>query len=119
VALLTGVPGCLALAACGGDDDDTASNGITVEVLALDDFMDPQDVTITAGTEVVFRNVGVNPHNIIPEDRDADWRVDVPDFEPGEASTYVFGEPGLYRYYCSLHGTLTAGMFGSITVTAA
>jgi plastocyanin len=30
----------------------------------------------------------------------------------------VFTEPGIYAYYCSIHGTDVVGMVGSITVTA-
>ena len=29
---------------------------------------------------------------------------------------HTFSEPGVYHYYCSIHGTTTAGMVGSVTV---
>ena len=31
-------------------------------------------------------------------------------------ANWVFTEPGVYDYYCSIHGTTTAGMVGSVTV---
>jgi plastocyanin len=30
----------------------------------------------------------------------------------------VFDTPGTYVYFCTIHGTASAGMFGTIVVTA-
>ena len=113
---------------CGGDDDDPGGadggapedvvvlEGDAVEVLAVDNAFDPEAAQVAAGTEVTFVNNGRNDHNVIPEDADAEWRVEADDFAPGDEATFTFDEPGAYRYYCSIHGTLTAGMPGVLVV---
>lgn len=127
VALILAVAG---LAGCGGDDEapDAASDGgdeapdaeplegDSVEILALDNVFDPEAARVAAGTEVTFVNNGRNDHNVIPEDEDAEWRVEAEDFRPGDEASYTFDEPGTYRFYCSIHGTLTAGMPGVLVV---
>ncbi len=58
----------------------------------------------------------MNDHNVVPEDADADWAIDAEDFTAGDEASFTFDEPGVYRYYCSIHGTLTAGMPGVLVV---
>ena len=118
------------LAACGDDDtaaEDTASDGAAgdvalvdaeTEILAVDNVFDPEDATVEAGTTVTFTNAGRNDHNVIPEDESAEWAVPTEDFRPTDTATHRFTEPGEYRYYCSIHGTIDVGMTGTITVTA-
>jgi plastocyanin len=89
--------------------------GGTVQIDSLDNIFRPEDAQITAGTEVVWRNRGRNVHNVLPVDGDG-WGVEVDDFGPGETYAHTFTEAGTYPYYCSLHGTTTAGMIGTITV---
>jgi plastocyanin len=128
----------LALAACGADGDDSLSasttvadsvtddavtypaNGETADVLAIDNNFLPQPLEIVAGTEVVFTNNGRNPHNVLPEDdpKATTWGVLEADFLPEDTYSHVFDTPGTYVYYCSIHGSATAGMFGTIVVTA-
>jgi plastocyanin len=112
-------------AACGGDDapesgdappDATQLEGEQVEIQAIDNSFQPEAAEVAAGTEVTFVNSGRNDHNVIPEDEDAEWRVDADAFGPGDESSYTFDEPGTYRFYCSIHGTLEAGMPGVIVV---
>jgi len=132
MALLTGV------SACGADGDDSLSasttvadtqpdgeetfpaNGETADVLAIDNNFLPQPLEIVAGTEVVFTNNGRNPHNVLPEGdpKATTWGALEADFLPEDTYSYVFDTPGTYVYYCSIHGTATAGMFGTIVVTA-
>jgi plastocyanin len=129
----------LALGACGGDDaaDEPAPaseapaaaegsaappatfapNGEVMDVAAIDNTFRPQEVEISAGTEVVFSNGGRNDHNIVPSDGSTDWGVEASEFTPGDTYSYVFTAPGTYAYFCSLHGTAAAGMIGTITVT--
>jgi plastocyanin len=122
---------CLVLGACGGDDDDdsesdaaslegqefvdeTTSTALTIE--AIDNSFRPQYVEIAAGTTVTFENNGRNVHNVIPSEEGAFAVVEAEDFEPEDTAEIVFDEPGDYAYYCSLHGTATAGMIGGIRV---
>ncbi|MBL8778991.1 MAG: cupredoxin domain-containing protein [Acidimicrobiales bacterium] len=108
----------LGLTACGsGGDDVELVEGVTENVDALDNSFAPEEITVQAGTEIVFTNRGRNDHNVIPADPDEDWTIEVDDFKPGtEAAPIAFDEPGTYDYFCSIHGTATAGMIGSITV---
>jgi len=126
----------LALAVgCGGDDaepegadgaesaeeaeappDAEVLEGDAVEILAIDNSFDPEESQVAAGTEVTFVNNGRNDHNVVPEDEDAEWAIDAADFAPGDEASFTFEDPGVYRFYCSIHGTLTAGMPGVLVV---
>jgi len=129
------VLGLVLLAGCGADPDDSQraaiptvaptgdtvpANGETVEVLALDNNYLPQTLTITAGTEVLWVNNGRNDHNVVPEgDPTAvTWGVLDAAFMPTQSYARVFTTPGTYVYYCTIHGTAKAAMFGTIVVTA-
>ena len=136
-----------ALAACGGDDagDDAgdgaraASDGAGAEgpdaegpdaeapdtvvittdpapVNALDNSFMPENIQVKAGTEVVWTNKGRNEHNALHVDG-GDWGVEVDVFQPGDVYSHTFDEPGVYRYYCSIHGSTDAGMIGTVVVT--
>ena len=76
-----------------------------------------QHVTVSAGTTVTFDNRGRNPHNAVPVEDGAFAEVATESLPPGQAATVVFDEPGEYAYYCTLHGTETAGMVGTIRLT--
>ena len=108
----------LGLTACGGGGDDVELvEGVQEDVDALDNSFAPEEITIPAGTEILVANRRRNDHNVIPADPDEDWTIEVDDFKPGAPPTPVrFTEPGTYDYFCSIHGTATAGMIGSITV---
>ena len=99
--------------------DAVGSNGEVVEVLALDNNFIEQHLTVSAGTEVKWVNNGRNDHDVLPEgDPEASqWGVTVDGFHPGDTYSRVFTDPGRYTYFCSIHGTASAGMYGTITVT--
>jgi plastocyanin len=90
--------------------------GDQVEILAVDNAFDPPSAQVAVGTEVTWRNTGRNEHNVIPEDEDAEWRIDTEDFQPGDEGSFTFDEPGTYRFYCSIHGTVDVGMPGVLVV---
>jgi len=122
------------VAACGGDDDSAGGDGglstsdgsvpedVVVidtdptEVTALDNSFRPENIEVAAGTEVVWTNKGRNEHNVLHVEGD-EWGVEVDDFQPGAVYSHTFDEAGVYRYYCSIHGTTDAGMIGTIVVT--
>lgn len=112
----------LTAGACGDDDssgeagDVSLVEGVEVEVSAIDNTFRPEEIEIAAGTEVRWTNDGRNIHNVLPVEGEA-WGVEVDDFEPGDEYRHRFTEPGTYPYYCSLHGTTTAGMIGTVVVT--
>ncbi len=83
----------------------------SVEIAMVDDRFDPVDVTIPAGTTVVWVNNGADWHNIASSAAGfASERV-----LPGESFSFTFEDPGVYKYVCRHHGL--AGMTGTITVT--
>lgn len=106
-------------------------NGESITIQVLDNSFRPSDFEISAGTEVVFDNRGRNDHNILPESVEDDagltallasdvspsaWGVVSTDFAPGQTFSHVFTAPGVYPYYCSIHGAPGAGMYGVIRV---
>jgi plastocyanin len=128
LALVMALVAALAVG-CGGDDepgggdaaeetapDATLLEGDSVQIKAVDNSWQPEASRIAAGTEVTFVNEGQNDHNLVPEDADAAWAIDSEDFHPDAEVSYTFDEPGTYRFYCSIHGTLTAGMPGVLVV---
>jgi plastocyanin len=109
------------LSTSDGSSDESVPEDVVVidtdpaEVTALDNSFRPENIEVPAGTEVVWTNKGRNEHNVLHVDGD-DWGVEVDDFQPGASYAHTFDEPGVYRYYCSIHGTTDAGMIGTIVV---
>ena len=112
VALLALVP----LAGCGDDDDVDLVEGVTVDVAAIDNSFQPQDMEVEAGTEVHWTNAGRNDHNIEAVEGGG-FGVPTANFRPGDEYTFRFTDPGTYAYYCTLHASPDSGMIGTITVT--
>ena len=127
--------GVVLMAGCGADPDDSQRaaiptvaptgdtvepNGEVVDVLAMDNNFLPQSITIVAGTEVRWTNNGRNDHNVVPEGdpKAVTWGVLDAAFKPTKTYSRVFTAPGTYVYYCSIHGTAKAAMFGTVVVTA-
>ena len=75
-----------------------------------------QYATISAGTEVTFDNGGRNPHNVVAVEPGAFEEIATEDFQPGDSYATTFDEPGIYAYYCTIHGAPGAGQIGSVTV---
>lgn len=101
-----------------GPGEESAGGPPPVGVRAVDNTFEVAEVVVAAGTEVRWRNAGRNDHDIVPVDGDS-WGVAEARFAPGDEYAHVFEEPGEYEYYCSLHGTPTAGMVGTVTVLEA
>ena len=95
-----------------------APNGEVAEVRSLDNTYRLADIEVAAGTEVLWINGGRNDHNVLPVDESQAWGIDTEDFTPGDEYRHLFDTPGTYLYYCSIHGTTTVGMVGSVKVVA-
>ena len=93
------------------------ANGETVEVRSLDNSFVAASVEIEAGTEIRWVNGGRNDHNVLPVDESLDWGVERDEFVPTAEYSHLFDQPGVYAYYCSIHGTKEVGMVGAIVVT--
>lgn len=132
------LPLALAATACGSDDDGDGGDGLTsgsgdaaagaevpddivvmdgdeVEVTSLDNTFRAENIQVEPGTTVVWTNKGRNDHDVLPVEGD-DWGAEVDDFAPGDVYEHTFDEAGVYPYYCSIHGTTTAGMIGTVVV---
>ncbi|MEI2699328.1 MAG: plastocyanin/azurin family copper-binding protein [Microthrixaceae bacterium] len=96
--------------------DMTGRDEIVID--AKDNKFEAKFVTVSPGTKIVFENRGRNPHNVVPVEKDQFETITVEDFQPGATGTLVVEDDELYPYYCSLHGTATAGMDGRIRVEA-
>ncbi|MES2124782.1 MAG: plastocyanin/azurin family copper-binding protein [Gemmatimonadota bacterium] len=76
--------------------------------------MEPATVTVPVGTTVSF--VWENGfHDLVP--------TGTPTFagvtsatDPPKTYQVTFTSPGTYRFYCSVHGTTTTGMRGTVIV---
>ena len=94
-----------------------------VHVQARDNSFQEQEITVVAGTEVVWANVGRNDHDVVPTEFEDDpaaapWGVAREAFRPRDVYSHVFDAPGTYVYVCTIHGVKDKGMAGTITVTA-
>lgn len=94
--------------------DMTGQETITIE--ARDNVFVPENIIVSPGTEIVFKNTGRNPHNVIPVEADDFEQIDVSKLQPKDEASISLGSAGEVPYYCSLHGTAKAGMKGRIKV---
>jgi plastocyanin len=79
-------------------------------------------LTVAVGSTVTWTNDSGVAHNVLWNDaagRNAaaagDGTGDMPDFASG-SHTRVFTVAGTYKFYCSIHGTPTSGMTGTLIV---
>ena len=87
-----------------------------VPVTVGDNFFQPEDVTITAGSQIVWKNKGKILHNV-KADKGTPFKTRT---IPVKGSYKVrFKKPGTYGYYCTFHGGPGSGQHGTITVVAA
>jgi uncharacterized cupredoxin-like copper-binding protein len=118
----------LAIAGCGGDDNETTpaggaastgAGGQTVNVSETDFKLDPADPTVKAGT-VSFEvtNDGQVTHNLEVEGPNGEEELPS-DLAPGDSGTLTVDltKPGTYEFYCPVDNHKQMGMEGEITVT--
>ncbi len=126
----------VALVGCASDPDDVpiasvpvvavtnppsvVKTGVIVQVYALDNNFRARNTTVKVGDTVQWTNRGKNDHDVLPKVGN-DWGVQIAGFHPKDTYEFTFTKPGVYAYYCSIHGakagSTTAGMIGTITVT--
>jgi plastocyanin len=89
----------------------------TVHVLSDGVRFEPAELTVVAGDSVNwYWPEGSAEHNVVPDDGDRPAFSGAPDTYP-RTHTYRFTRPGIYRYYCQVHGAPGGvGMSGTITV---
>src|SRR5450756_3230161 len=75
----------------------TSGNTVTAKNLSFD----PQELTVTAGTEVTFKNEDSVTHTFTGTDFDSG------DIQPGGEFKHTFATAGSYDYHCSIHPSMT------------
>lgn len=109
-------------AGCGADPDMPATHGgqsgVKVAVTTLDNVFghDGADVRVPVGATVDWTNDGHNDHQITAVNGPKGFGVAEQAFTPGKSYSYRFTKPGVYRYFCALHGNKHGGMIGRIVV---
>jgi plastocyanin len=91
--------------------------GNTVEIQLRNDGgnrFEPANVTIPIGTTVTWRWIG-GFHDVTSGGQPAFTSSGAPVSAPNTFS-FRFSNPGTYLYFCSVHGSPTAGMRGTIVV---
>lgn len=85
----------------------------TISVREIDFAFLPLEVTIPAGTTVIWVNDERPKHTATADD----GLFDSGDQNLGDSFSYTFTEPGTYPYFCRYHGDVgVVGMAGVITV---
>lgn len=90
-----------------------------VEIIAVDNTLEPRYVEVSVGTRVIWKNEGRNPHDILPAVDGAFPSATASQMPPGASHSVTFDTAGDFPYYCSTHGTMKNGMNGAIRVVAA
>jgi plastocyanin len=108
--LVLGVLLAAVVAGCAGGEEARAH----VTVNMLDDFFGRDLTRVPIGTSVRFVNDGRNPHNAV--DAKGAWKTPI-DMRRGDAKLVRFSQPGVYRFYCTFHGTADGkGMAATLVV---
>jgi plastocyanin len=102
-----------AVAGCSepGDDGPPVAS---IDVVAGDDFFDPDQITAPAGrVEFILANRGEDAHTFVIEGIGFKLRA----FEPGDLDSGVVRlDPGPVAFYCDIEGHREAGMEGTLVV---
>lgn len=85
-------------------------SGATVDITIQGFAFSPADITIKAGTTVVWTNQDSASHTVV--DDDGGWKSG--GLAKGDTFSRVFDTPGTFTFYCGIHPT----MKGTITVTS-
>jgi plastocyanin len=103
----------LAVAGCSSAADDSPPVA-SIDVVAGDDFFDPDRLEAPAGrVEFIVSNRGEDPHTFVIQGLGFKLRV----FDPGSLDSGVVRlEPGTFAYYCDIEGHREAGMEGVLVV---
>ena len=84
-------------------------SAVAVEIRSFDFF--PRELTVPSGANVTWTNRDVAPHDAT--DEAGGWTTGM--LRQGDSGTLVFGNPGAYRYLCTIH----PDMRGTLRVEAA
>jgi plastocyanin len=115
-AALALVLGLVALAGCGGGDDDSGQTGSSapcgpnaVTITMKDTKFVPETANVKAGQQVCWVNEDAIQHDAVAESG-ADFKSEL--FNKGETFTTKVDQPGTVKYVCTVH----PGMKGELKV---
>lgn len=124
--MLLALVSLVALAACGGDDDEgngddngNGNGGSSVDMEMGEMYFEPDSVTAEAGSTLTvnLENAGSQLHDFTIDDLGGERvHVEVPAGEEDSASLDIPDDAGEIEFYCSVPGHRAAGMEGTITV---
>ena len=80
-----------------------------------DNYFKPDDLEVTVGTKVTWKNGGKILHNVTA----IKGKFGTKGLTKGSTYAYKFKKPGEYAYYCSFHGSPTGGPARARSVVAA
>jgi plastocyanin len=86
------------------------AGGAKVDITIQGFAFSPADITVKAGTTVVWTNQDSASHTVVADD--GGWKSG--GMAKGESFSRVFDTPGTYPYHCGIH----PNMKGTITVTS-
>jgi plastocyanin len=87
-----------------------AQAGQTVEAAIVDTAFQPAELTIAAGTTVVWTNTGQLPHTVTASDGSFKSEGNL---SSGDVYEHTFDTAGTFAYICAIH----ASMKGTVVVT--
>lgn len=91
----------------------TSAETQPTEVQMVGTTFQPADITIAAGTTVVWTNTSDLPHTVTADDGSFDSGT----VNPGETFEHTFETAGSVPYHCEFHGDVGGqGMSGTVTV---
>jgi plastocyanin len=75
----------------------------TTEV-KIDNFsFSPQEITVSAGTTILWTNRDDIPHTVVSDDKVFKSKV----LDTDQQFSFTFAKPGTYPYFCSVHPKMT------------
>ena len=86
-----------------------------VEVEIADNVYRTRNFIVDAGTQIVFVNVGANPHNVVAAAEGAFEKIPEAALQ-ADSAALVLDQPGDYPFYCSIHGGANWGQTGFVVV---
>ncbi len=92
-----------------GGGEPTPTNAVSVQ----DSFFNPTSVSVPRGDVVVWTWTGGLEHNVTWVDAPL---LNSPTQAEGSHEARMPSTPGTYGYYCSIHGSPSAGMRGAIVI---
>jgi len=105
----TSAPPSIAISTVAATPAGSALTGERVEITISNFAFVSADVSVPAGTTVVFVNEDEAVHNVLSDD----GQLQSPDLERGGTYEVTLGQPGTIAYICNIHQF----MQGTITVT--